>query len=141
MCWRLELGRISSRRTWEILNERHDGATRGAAVKFYDHARPRLANGAPCWRDAPMIALPSIIIDPSETSPTGFDVRVMLPLGDGGAAWAERHMLSAGVVMELMLAWADDPELAVATWFGQKSPKARQRSMVMVRRGTGVVDI
>lgn len=94
-------------------------------TKFYSRERPN-SGARPAWLDAPMVALPALLILPSDkgiaTPEEGhwWHVQIMLPNGRG-YQWKEMT-LHKEELPRLVSDWYDSPEEALAHWFGGVRP-------------------
>lgn len=119
-------------------------------MHYLDPARPKLPNDTPAWKDAPLIALPSVWVEPAAGG--YFDARIILPEDEdasvaGGFIWAERHALTGAAILALLQSWADDPEMTVALWFARSAPQASTTGRKLAtgysghKIGEGVVEL
>ncbi len=91
----------------------------------FDEQRPRTPGGAPAWRDAPHLALPSLVLTPTEHEGV-WDLKFMFPSQEHSNAF---HWIGGAFAMaalqEFFADWFDGPELAVMEWFKQKAPSGK----------------
>lgn len=87
-------------------------------TSWYDKARPRLANKRPAWLAAGQVALPGVMLTPTEDRDL-WEVELVL---DG--SWVSVELPLAGV-MHLLLEWREDPEAALMNYWGREGPARR----------------
>lgn len=110
-------------------------------MQFHDTSRPRTALGLPCWLDPDghptTIELPAINIwplDPRGLSPEGlasvmakpWRVRIMAISANRGCI--AHGDLSTAEIVELLVAWKDDPEGAIRHFFHEEPPREELRA-------------
>ena len=112
-------------------------------MHFLDESRPKLANSRPAWRDAQFIALPWISLQPDAGGTFIAEILLPTPLNDSGFEYVPRHGLRAEEIPNMLLEWADDPEIAVIKWFGRNAPRtgAKEMRVSVDLSNKGVVDI
>lgn len=94
-------------------------------TKFFSPARPN-SGSRPAWLDAPMVALPGLLILPSNRGigeaeeGQWWHVQIMLPNGRG-YQWREQT-IERDQVSVFLSDWYNSPEHALAHWFGGARP-------------------
>jgi hypothetical protein len=91
-------------------------------VRFHDPNRIKIGD-TPCWKDAPGIVIPELHVVPDAGG--GFDVKVLVPTEESrpGFYWIERHLGGSNDLLALAEMWNEDPELALAFWWGKDPPR------------------
>lgn len=92
-------------------------------ASYYDKSRPRLANGQVCWLGT-KTALPVLVVSPDlgDLPDDGRWQVDMMVTHQGVGRWTGQGGLQIGEVFRLMLAWREDPEVALRSWFGREPP-------------------
>lgn len=83
-------------------------------MHWNDPARPRLANGRPCWCTAPTWAVPGLYARPGEDD--DWFLEVMLA-GTWATTWVKEETL-----LHALQNWAEDPENTTRWLFGREPP-------------------
>jgi hypothetical protein len=98
----------------------------------FDPARPRTAGGAPAWRDAAMLVLPSLVLTPTEDALV-WDLKFMFPSGEHSNAfhWVGKkfEIKNRGdfppELVDFLTDWEEGPEEAIKKWLDLDAPSGK----------------
>lgn len=98
----------------------------------FDPARPLTPGHVPAWRDAPHLALPSLVLTPTEREQV-WDLKFMFPSSEHSGAfhWVGKEFSSdispdGGCELVVFLdSWEWDPEETVKKYFGLEPPSGK----------------